>query len=310
MLSAIGTRKIGLIVISGDLTFAATEEEFNAANSFIWTLLGRLNLGPAHVVIVPGNHDIRWTRTDAYTEGAQLELTTEEATENYRNFYQKLLGHPPHVNLCMGRRYVLAGTFVVDVCGLNSTSLATGKNFLAGIGRIEQSAFENVKEGLGWTTDAGLALRLLILHHHLVPIENRTPAEEYYRGFGMAIDAPRIQRLAANAGVRMAIHGHRHQPFIWQSDVYELPNVDLTGASLGKMTIIGGGTAGSIDTPDQFVHFNLFRLSSDSIELLPFRSQSMGIFDPAPAWRAPLLLDGTPRRLSIGNWMRDHSAKK
>ncbi|NTX64315.1 metallophosphoesterase [Myxococcus sp. CA051A] len=310
ILAAVGTKKIGLIVISGDLTFSALEAEFRAASGFIWTLLGRFGIGREHVIVVPGNHDISWTKTETYTEGAKLDVPPAAAIVNYQNFYKAFFGHDPHVTLCMGRRYVLGGNFLVDVCALNSTSLATGKEFLAGVGRIEERGFTEVREGLGWTSESGLALRLLILHHHLVPIENMLHEAEYYRGFGMALDAPRIQRLASAAGVRLALHGHRHQPFLWQSEVYELPNIDLRGEHLGRMTVVGGGTAGSVDTPDQFAHFNLLRIGAGSIELHPFRARPGSAFDPAPLWRAPVSLDKVSGRLCIGIWARTDRAQE
>jgi len=68
-----------------------------------------------------------------------------------------------------------------------------------------------------------MALRVLALHHHLTLTEDLEPAKGYGAGFGIAVDAPRIMRLAARYGVQLALHGHKHRVFMWRSKVYKLP---------------------------------------------------------------------------------------
>src|SRR5215471_18560971 len=109
----------------------------------------------------------------------------------------------------MGRRFALPSGLIIEVCGINSSSLETGKNFLAGMGRIDEGAFAEVAQRLGWTTAETLALRLLIIHHHLALTEDLEPAEGYGKGYGLAVDAVRIQRMAAQYGVHLALHGHK-----------------------------------------------------------------------------------------------------
>src|SRR5205823_2656100 len=105
----------------------------------------------------------------------------------------------------MGRRYLLPCGLAVEVCALNSSSLETGKNFLAGMGRIQEASFGETAGQLGWT-NATMAMRLLAVHHHLALIEDLEPASGYLRGYGLAVDAVRIQRMAAKFGVQLALH--------------------------------------------------------------------------------------------------------
>ena len=124
----------------------------------------------------------------------------------------------------------------------------------------------------------------------------------YYRGFGIAIDAPRIQRLAAQQGVQLALHGHKHRVFVWRSGVYELPEHAQSSWRLGDLSIVGGGSAGSRETEGFKNYFNVFEAGSDGLTLEIFRAEAAGAFDRIQRWRAGFALEGTPPRLLLGDW--------
>jgi 3',5'-cyclic AMP phosphodiesterase CpdA len=246
--SALGQRKIGLVIVTGDFTFIGDSSEFNEARTSILHLLGILDLSPDHLVIIPGNHDIQWTTSAVYDHNAEVVQAPPAAKRNYEEFYRQLLRHEPNRHLAMGRRFALPCGLTIEVCGLNSSSLETGKQFLTGMGRIDEGAFAEIAQQLGWSETPTLALRLLAIHHHLALTEDLEPAEGYGKGYGLAVDAVRVQRLAARKGVHIALHGHKHRSFIWRSTVYELPEHTQTQYRLGELSIIGGGSAGSSET--------------------------------------------------------------
>jgi len=138
--AGLARHRIGLVVITGDLTFTGEEDEFSEASTFITRLLGVLNLDRDRLVIVPGNHDIRWTKTETYDERAEVTEAPEEAKKNYEGFYRRLYGHTPNATLSLGRRYQLPSGITLEICALNSSSLETGPQFLAGMGRVEEKA--------------------------------------------------------------------------------------------------------------------------------------------------------------------------
>ena len=90
----------------------------------------------------------------------------QEAKANYSEFYRLLYGHEPIPTLSMGRRYVLPSGLVLEICALNSSSLETGKQFLAGMGRIEENAFTDIANEFKWQ-EPSLSFRILAIHHHL-----------------------------------------------------------------------------------------------------------------------------------------------
>lgn len=296
---------IGLVLVTGDLTFRGDENEYKEAEKGLKMLFGKLNLGKENLVVVPGNHDIVWTiEAEArYNEMAKVELAPKTATCNYRQFYKNLLGHEPNQHLSMGRRYLFPSGASVEIAALNSSSLETGKNFLAGMGRVQEAAFAEVANTLKWGNgNSSLALRILALHHHLTLTENLEPAEDYYRGFGIAVDAVRIQRLAAKYGVQLAVHGHKHRAFIWRSGVYELLEHAEQKYSLGDLSIIGGGSAGSSETDGGKNFFNLLDITASGIKLRSFRSRNRGMFENIKTSTARFVFPVEQPGLLLSDW--------
>jgi hypothetical protein len=300
---AVKDKPIGLVVITGDFTFTGLPEEFREAGAAINRLLGLLNLDKDRLVVVPGNHDIRWTKQEAYDNDAKVTEAPADATANYAEFYRSLYGHDANQSLSMGRRFTLPSGLVLEVCAVNSSSLETGPKFLAGMGQIEQAAFSEVASEFKWDT-GNLTFRLLALHHHLVLTENREPVQDYYRGYGLAIDAPRVLRMAAGYGVHLVLHGHKHRAFVWSSSVYELPENTQTKWQLGNVAVIGGGSAGSIETESNNNYFNLLEFSATRLSLAMYRASNAGSFEMMAQWNSQLSMDHENGRLRIGEWQR------
>jgi hypothetical protein len=300
---AVSDRKIGLVVITGDFTFMGLPEEFIEAAAAINRLLGLLNLDKDRLVVIPGNHDIRWTKADAYDQDAKVTEAPSAAKANYEAFYRQMYGHEANPTLSMGRRYTLPSGLVLEICALNSSSLETGPKFLAGMGRVEEAAFNKVAGEFQWAKP-NLTFRLLALHHHLVLVENKEAEEDYYRGYGLAIDAPRVLRMAARNGVHLVLHGHKHRAFVWSSSVYELPEHTQTKWQLGDVAVVGGGSSGSIETEANNNYFNLLEFRGTRLLLDMYRASNAGGFDLMAQWESPLSVDDASERLRMADWQR------
>jgi hypothetical protein len=257
-----------------------------------------------HLVVVPGNHDIAWTRSDDYDYGAAVDVAPAEATSGYRSFFRKLFGFPASDHLSMARRFILPGGNPVDVVGVNSSSLEQGKSFLAGMGRVQENAYREATAALSWPDRPGRGVRILALHHHLALTEDLESPDEYRTGFGIAIDAPRVQRLAAHDGVHLAVHGHKHRAFVWRTDAYPLPEYSAERWELGSFNIIGGGSCGSRSTDGHRNFFNLIRAIGSVVQLEMYRSQPGGSFERFMTWQAPLAVESVGQPLRIGSWRR------
>ncbi|PRP96462.1 3',5'-cyclic adenosine monophosphate phosphodiesterase CpdA [Enhygromyxa salina] len=310
-----GDRTVGLVVISGDLTFRAADDEFYEAFRFVHGLMGALGLGPGHLVVVPGNHDLAWTRQrdQQWNRDETVTEAPASAQRAYReSFYDRVFRHAAAEHLGMARRFICPNGLVLEVGGLNSSSLEQGSNWLAGMGRVNDAALTDIAETLEWKADrASMALRLLVHHHHLTPIEDVVPTSEFYRGFGMAADAKRTLRQAARHNVQLVLHGHRHQPFIETTNVYaELEHAE-TKWQLGRVGIIGAGSAGSTSVNNNDNYFNILEIQGGQLDLQVFRARSphgsRGDFRMIQEWSAPMLLEAG--QLRLGDWaLRRRSA--
>jgi len=301
---ATADQHIGIIIISGDFTFISSDDEFDEAYKSINSLLGTLGLGADNLVIVPGNHDIAWSKApdDSYDPALPVQSAPEAAKRAYAKFYKRLMKHEPNDDFSMGRRFVLPCGVTADVCALNSSSLEQGKNYLCGMGRVRPTVFNEVMDKLGWKQEGkSLSLRIVALHHHLTATEDVEDPSEFAKGFGMAIDSKKVLRDAARYGVHLVLHGHRHRVFVWREGVYQLPDQTQERWKLGDISILGGGSAGSSDVDGKRNFINLATINGDGIKLKILRSQGGDAFQLMSTWAARLALrDG---RLFLDDWI-------
>jgi hypothetical protein len=298
-------RSVGAVLVTGDLTFIAAPAEFDAARTGLFKLTnGLLGLGMEHLVVVPGNHDIAWTRADSYDYGAVVDVAPAEATAPYRDFFRALYGFPASDHLSMARRFIFPGGNLVDIVAVNSSSLEQGASFLAGMGRVQEAGYREAATALSWPNRGSLSLRILALHHHLALTEDLESPDEYRSGFGIAIDAPRVQRMAAGDGVHLAVHGHKHRAFVWRAGAYQLPEYSHERWELGSFNIIGGGSCGSRSTDGKRNFFNLIRVNGSRVELEMYRSQHRGTYERFMTWTAALTPEPSGHRLAIRPWQQ------
>ncbi len=301
-------RTVGAVLVTGDLTYIASSEEFNAAQTGLFKLTnGLLGLSMEHLIVVPGNHDIAWTRNDSYDDGAPVTVAPAEATVNYRQFFKELYGFEASPQLSMARRLIFPGGNLIDVVAVNSSSLEQGKSFLAGMGRVQEIGYRQAAEALSWPNHSAHGLRILALHHHLALTEDLESPDEYRSGFGIAIDAPRVQRMAADDGVHLAIHGHKHRAFVWRTRAYRLPEYSSERWESGSFNIVGGGSCGSRSTDGRRNFFNLIRVRGSRVDLEMYGCQNRGSFERFMTFRANLNIAPDGDALTIGPWQRQEA---
>jgi hypothetical protein len=95
------------------------------------------------------------------------------------------------------------------------------------------------------------------------------------------------------------MHGHKHRAFIWRSVVYEALERANIEYRLGELSIIGGGSAGSVETENRSNFFNLLTITPGSLRLEIFRSMNIGTFDRMQQWIADLRIADDPPRLTL-----------
>ena len=176
-----------LIVASGDLTHRGRPEQHERAASFLRGL-GR------PVLAIPGNHDIPYTPIARFTKTfAQFEGHWETTEPVYRS--QSL--------------------FVV---GLNSV-----RPWLQQAGRIRGAQLAHAAELLPQA--APTALRVVVLHHHLLGAPWRTRKKP-------VAQCSRVLAGLVDAGAELVLAGHIHQAAISERHEFEVVSGDIRGVTV------------------------------------------------------------------------------
>jgi len=97
-LASIGKQNIGGLVISGDLTWKGTKEEYEWAAEFIDDVKSWARLSTNHILVCPGNHDLAFSK-EPWTKGSPATELGDAATAEYKAFYERLYDVKPTADL-------------------------------------------------------------------------------------------------------------------------------------------------------------------------------------------------------------------
>lgn len=195
-----GIKDLAGVIISGDITWNASEEDFNDAKAFFHRI-GRSpsTLDSYRFAICPGNHDLRFSPAPEDKTSKILDsVASSDARKNYEKMYEDMFYLPPNEFLSLGRRFLLGGHFPVEVVCLNSSLLDQKKGWLQGLGYLGQSQLDHAAQEFGWIDflpgapdDIPRPFRIVVMHHHLLPV---TFAEEPIGGmqYSAVLDAERL----------------------------------------------------------------------------------------------------------------------
>jgi predicted MPP superfamily phosphohydrolase len=203
------------VIISGDLTWQANSEEFHKARTFIERLGSEFALEPYNFIVVPGNHDIKWTDDPARKGSApadRVKFPKDEAKANFRDFYTKLFGLAPNPFFSQGRRFLLKNYVTVDVLGLSSSELE--QDHFAGYGFVNSEQLTEAIKKMAWReASPRTTYRVVTLHHHLIPVVPEEEIRGFNKNYSITLDAGHIISECLMTGVDMVVHGHQHHPF-------------------------------------------------------------------------------------------------
>lgn len=188
------------VILSGDFVQDGDSAEFALARPFVDSLLEQLKLDKSKLLLIPGNHDIRWKR------GTEL-ATGDERTSPYRDFFELVRGHKPDPSF---------SDFIaekeISLVAFNSSVLESAK--VPGFGFVGDEQLErvwkNVRRAPNFSEDAP---RVGIIHHHVLPVSWLEPLRDD-NIYSLTLDAERVQQWFMDNGFRALLHGHQHQPFL------------------------------------------------------------------------------------------------
>ena len=258
--------QVSCIVISGDLVWNGTAEEYGLAHTFV-SRVGEL-WPKIPLVVCPGNHDV--------DRGAAIPVEDRQA--DYLAFANKLYSVSPESSMPLpgnvyGRDgivscHLLQGMFVATV---NSAARldTTGIPVIVGPDALE--GLQGAMSELGVPQNA---LRTFVLHHHLFPfseppatdtISPDSPSELI--DDSMVANSAKLQSWLDKNGFHLVLHGHKHISH-GRHDTLWRPDDPSQGRSI---LVASAGSAGvSMQERPEPLSYNL-------IEALPIGGSSYEI---------------------------------
>lgn len=224
------------VVVSGDLTTQCQPAGLAAAREFMDDLRQKLpqGLDRTAFLVVPGNHEINWTKIKAASDlGHPAKRIREDGFSDYRGFFAEFYGRVD--DDLFTRSWSDGRTFVL---GLNSC-VVDGPDH-PGVGYVAPEQLERARAK--WEDDwKRCVARIAVLHHHLLPV-TWTGTSTEAQDTSLTVNARRVMNWLSENGFQIALHGHQHQPFV----AAETRRV-LGQASNGPyaVTVMGGGSAGT-----------------------------------------------------------------
>ena len=205
---------VAAVIVSGDLTWTNEKVEFDQSRDFLSGLRSWTTLDLNRILVSPGNHDFRFSKNPLQV-GEKATVAAKEAMRGYSQFYNNLYGHLPNEFLSCGRRLLVGNAVAVDVVCLNSSLLEQAKDAFQGQGFIGDKQLTDAATQMNWDKtgpDTPRAFRVLVLHHHLLPVSFR-PVPYINHAASITWDAEAVVRWIVKNKVDLVLHGHMHDPF-------------------------------------------------------------------------------------------------
>jgi len=233
-----------IVCVTGDLATQATHKEFDEAERFLRTLaetsINGRKLTMDSIFIVPGNHDVLYTKP-----------TIEERIQEWIAFYNRLyeptkaiVAHDDHhYDLVMLHdRTKTAGAYILTI---NSVLWVRKNSPEQDRGNIDDKQLKRIETLLKRVPRPKLngSIRIALLHHHPILIPALAEAD---RNYDAVVNSGALLELLRRYGFHVILHGHKHNPHTFTDD---------TRPAFGDTTtmplyIAAGGSLGSTELPD------------------------------------------------------------
>lgn len=299
-----GVDRLDAVVVSGDLVNRAIAAEYNIAATFFEQLRSGFGVKAQSVVLVPGNHDVSWSNSEAAyvvakrrqlreppAAGTYFEHTPEiieyRDEEKYRlrlrafaDFYEQVRGEPYPLSYEHQALVTHLPSVGLSILGLNSAW------------ELDHHFRDRASIHMGALSAALLALpapapgelRIATFHHPLHSDED-----------SRIRDGSFLQRLAL-AGFRLVLHGHVHKA---DAALYRYDRSHDLGGGGRQLEIVAAGTFGAPArewVPGYPLQYNLLSIGPQQIVVdTRCRAEVNGAWMPDARWLQGPGKDPLPR---------------
>lgn len=248
------------VVISGDITVGGEEDGYAELEAVLATL-GSARPPAERVVVVPGNHDVRWKTAPG--SGERYALFGRYVVG--AGYVVPMLGHDDALDaqrqLLVDRQggYVIVPLNSSNWCGVvaglkpqvqdeldAALSGVRGADTVRGIveelrlfdvPRIAQAHIEKLRRALRDVDPDRKLVRIAVVHHQILPV---SPREEL-KPFESIINLELLRGFFRDNGFALVLHGHKHEGRTY----YDHIAADEQAApAVRPVLIVSGSTAG------------------------------------------------------------------
>lgn len=192
------------LLVSGDIADSAEKAEYEAANSYLNTIIKALDIDRKSILLVPGNHDVN--RYDCQVQSRSKDIIAYDCTDKYNRFaefYEQLLNKtfPPQ-------------KAIVDFLEIKSDRLLfVGINtnfhidYQGGEGYVDIDLLENEMDALKKIYPK--YTKIALFHHNLYSKYKKNPST---RGNFETENRERLFKFLNQYGFRCVFSGNEHTP--------------------------------------------------------------------------------------------------
>jgi len=251
------------VAISGDLTQWCANSEFVRARTYLDDIRKT-----APVIVIPGNHDIRWLGAVARNLGLFGWTAHEFKYSRYRRHISPELSPSLEVP-----GVVIAGCNTAH--GISRGSLTRRVKDLGVIGHVNKRDLQTVEEAFSRADPD--AARVVMIHHN--PIKGETSGRH-----GLA-NTKQALRAFASLGVELVLCGHDHQEA-----------VHTVEESSPGLLISTAGTISNRVRAGRPSSFNLVDLDESALRIVTYAWRNPEGFIPAKEHFLPRSIRSAPHR--------------
>jgi Calcineurin-like phosphoesterase len=240
--------RIDALILSGDFVEYADPSEFNRAREVVEEILEKIGLTPDRMLLIPGNHDIKWNPGELASDPHGKKASRE----GYDTFFELLMKKRPNGELDVLEVSSRSGKTRLRVLGLDSNRVEGPA--AAGIGFVARSALRAAQLYLDPHPSAKpdssasrpvdgteRTLTWMAVHHHIYPASSLSLAEAETRKVSVMGNSVELLDFASRWGIEMVLHGHEHQPSVTDGGRWPVDGRD----GFAPVTSVGAGSFGT-----------------------------------------------------------------
>lgn len=284
------------LIVSGDLTWKATAEEFKMSAAFFEDICSVKRINIDAIGFCPGNHDVSFSRTlpndvkqalESYHESQMGEKVISEIDwnvlvgravqpeykDNYKQFFNSIVGTNPNEYLSMGKRFLIKNQKIVDFCFLNSNHLQQHKVAFQGQGFVGINQLNDASKEMNWDGNEKISggFRVVVLHHNLYPV-NYTSVPYVSVPASLVYDTEAIMKWCFKHGVDLILHGHTHERFVTKvtrkmsGTSKSIWIVGLGSSGVISSHLVGNNEFAELDFNDDTIKIKFFNIIGNDID--------------------------------------------